>query len=477
MRFRSVPSLARKAWRWLPRLIITLEREGAPALARRKLSQARARLAERSLVGRLRSSPWKSNDRPVFLLINHRCGGGTERHLGDLETALRHEGIRPLIVRPGQTGRVLWAERDDRRTTLWCQESNVDPKSIAGMLDMIEPAHAHVHHSLGLPETLFDALVERSVPFDWTIHDYHTICPRINLIGSGGRYCGEPDEAGCQRCLARLGDDSGRPVTESIAQWRAKSARRLAAARRVFVPNADVARRLGRYFPGLDLTLRPHPESLPVVESLARPLGGSEAIRVAVIGTLVAVKGSERLLACARDARDRGLPLEFHLIGSSDRDAALKRMGNVHVSGRYRESDVFHLLASRGPHLAFLPSECPESYMYTLSIAMAAGLFVVCFDLGAQAERVRSFGWGLPLKLDLAPSQINDELIAAAFSLSTAPGSPGAPQPAHYPDALISYYAFADLERARFGGPAEGRSRSRASSPRAVPGRVHAHFH
>ena len=78
-------------------------------------------------------------------------------------------------------------------------------------------------------------------------------------------------------------------------------------------------------------------------------------------------------------------------------------MGNVHISGRYREDELFDLLASRRPHLAFLPSECPESFMYTLSIAMAAGLFVVCFDLGAQAERVRSWGWGMPVELDLAP--------------------------------------------------------------------------
>jgi O-antigen biosynthesis protein len=477
MRFRSVPSLVRKARHWLHRLITTLEREGPHALSRRKLSQARARLAERSLVRRMRTNAWNGSDRPVFLLISHRCGGGTERHLGDLETALRNEGIRPLIVRPGQTGRVLWAERDARGAALWCRESNVDPKSISEMLDMIEPAHAHVHHSLGLPEALFDALADRGVPFDWTIHDYHTICPRINLIGSAGRYCGEPDEAGCNRCLALLGDDSGRPVSGSIVDWRAKSGRRLAAARRVFVPSADVARRLKRYFPGLDLTLRPHPESLPAVESRARPLGASEAIRVAVIGTLVAVKGSERLLACARNARDRGLPLEFHLIGSSDRDAALSRIGNVHISGRYREDELFDLLASRRPHLAFLPSECPESFMYTLSIAMAAGLFVVCFDLGAQAERVRSSGWGMPVELDLAPSQINDELIAAAFSLSSQPNPPRAPIPAHYPDALTTYYEFTEQERARFGGFAARPGRLRGPSPLAVPGRVHAHFY
>jgi glycosyltransferase involved in cell wall biosynthesis len=477
MRFRGVPSQERKAWRWLGRLITALEREGALALARRKLSQISALMAERSRIGRMHKNPWIADDRPVFLLITHRCGGGTERHLGDLERALGTEGIRPLVVRPGPGGTVLWEERDDRRETLWCRESKIDPESIAEMLGTIEPVHAHVHHSLGLPDSLFDALVDRGIPYDWTIHDYHAICPRINLIGSGGRYCGEPDDVECNRCLARLGDDSGRQVSESITRWRQRSARRLAAARRVFAPSDDVSRRLARYFPGLDLTLRPHPESLPRLDSIARRLEANEPIRVASIGTLVAVKGSDRLVACAREARARGLPLEFHVIGSTDRDAALRRLGNVQITGRYRERDVYDLLASRRPHLAFLPSECPESFMFTLSIAIAAGLFVVCFDLGAQAERLRRWGWGRPISLELQPGQINDELIAAAHALARKPDPPPAPAPADYPRALTSYYSFTDEERSRFGGAVTRPHHSRRSSPLAVPGRGHAHLH
>ncbi len=422
-------------------------------------------------------SPWIADQRPVFLLINHRCGGGTERHIGDLEQSLKMEGVRPIVVRPSQAGRVLWEERDDRRESLWCRESTTDRQSIAAMLGTIGPAHAHVHHSLGLPESLFEALAERGVAYDWTIHDYHTICPRINLISFGGRYCGEPDEAACNRCLAQLGDDSGRPVSESITTWRQKSAARLAGARRIFVPSADVSRRLGGYFPDLPLTLRPHEESLSVVEPLARPLRADEAIRVAVIGTLVAVKGSERLLACARDARLRGLPLEFHLIGSSDRDAALRRLGNVYISGRYREHDVFDLLASNRPHLALLPSECPESFMYTLSIAMAAGLFVVCFDLGAQADRLRSWGWGRPLLIELAPGQINDELLAAAHSLRSNANPPPAPTPVYYPDTLTSYYGFTEEDRRRMDGSFALPNRLKGASPHVVSRRGHAHFH
>ena len=33
------------------------------------------------------------------------------------------------------------------------------------------------------------------------------------------------------------------------------------------------------------------------------------------------------------------------------------------VGGRYRESEVFERIAAIGAHLAFLPSECPESFM------------------------------------------------------------------------------------------------------------------
>jgi glycosyltransferase involved in cell wall biosynthesis len=478
MRFRSLSGRERRGWRWLGRLVTVLEREGARALASRKLSQVSALVAERSRVRRMRLRPWLRDDRAVFLLISHRCGGGTERHLSDLEAALRALGIRPVVVRPGHSGRLLWEERGGDRKTRWCRESSTDSKSIAEMLGSIEPVHAHVHHSLGLPETLFDALANRGIPYDLTIHDYHTICPRINLIGPGGRYCGEPEDAGCNSCLARLGDDQGRPVSESIAEWRLRNAGRLANARRVFAPNADVVRRLGRYFPGRELTLRPHAESLPFLEDrLVEAIRAGEPIRVAVIGTLVAVKGSQRLLACARDARTRGLPLEFHVIGSTDRDAALSRLGNVHITGRYREREVYDLIASRRAHLAFLPSECPESYMYTLSIAMAAGLFVVCFDLGAQAERVRNWGWGRPIEPELEPGEINDELIAAAHALAENPNPPSAPAPASYPDLLGSYYDFTAEESNRFGGFVAGGTCLSRSSRLAVPGRGHAHLH
>jgi hypothetical protein len=89
--------------------------------------------------------------------------------------------------------------------------------------------------------------------------------------------------------------------------------------------------------------------------------------------------------------------------------------------------------------------------MYTLSIAMAAGLYVVCFDLGAQAERLTSWGWGHVLPLDSECHEINDSLLHAARSKVSNSIRPAPPRPASYPNLLRSYYGFTTEELARFG--------------------------
>ena len=459
------------------RLVRHLTREGPIVVGRRKVLEAALHLRERTRIWRGARDPWRPDGRPVFLLISHDRGGGTERHVRDLDGALKRESIRPLLVQPSGAGRVLWTEYDERGQRAWCRESTAERGSIEELLLLLRPVHAHVHHLMGLPEVLMDLLAEHGVTCDWTVHDYYTICPRVNLIAAGGKYCGEPDAASCNRCLASLGDDQERPVSDTITSWRERFGRRLREARRVFVPSEDVRRRLARYFPDLSVLVRPHPEVLPELESLAVPPGTGETVRVAVLGTIVPVKGADRLQACAHDARRRRLPLEFHVIGSTDRDAKFARLGNVQVTGRYREPEVYERLAAQRCHLAFLPSSCPESFMFTLSIAMAARMFVVCFDHGAQAERLRAWGWGQLLDPDTPAESINDSLLAAARSLADGPASPLPPQAAVYREFLTDYYDFTSDDLGRLRDATLRNSQTSGHNPHFEHRRDHAHLH
>jgi glycosyltransferase involved in cell wall biosynthesis len=459
------------------RLSRAVAREGVAKFLKRQTARLLNRANDRAQTLRLAKRRWHPDGRPVFLLINHRHGGGTEQHVVDLRARLSGEGIRVVLARPGRRQRVLWEERDENQRLLWRRESTCDRDSMSRTLADLKPAHAHVHHVLGIPLGLIDLLADKGVAYDWTVHDYYAICPRINLVSAENAYCGEPDAVGCNRCLARLGDDQGRTVTTSIENWRLRYAKYLGRARRIFVPSDDVRDRLERYFPEMSFLLRPHPETLPDLQSLASTVVPGERVRVAVVGTLTAIKGSETVRECAVDAIRRGLNLEFHVIGSTDSDALFGRIPNVRIWGRYRPHQVYARLAAARCHVAFLPSLWPETYMYTLSAVMASGLYTICFDLGAQAARLRRWGWGEVLPLAASHEAINDRLMAAAARLSSHFRGPSPPPPARYRDMLGSYYGFSAEERARFFQRPAGDPPLAGTKPHLVPRKDHARFH
>jgi Fe-S-cluster-containing hydrogenase component 2 len=207
-----------------------------------------------------------------------------------------------------------------------------------------------------VPALLAELAQRLGARLDVEVHDYQAICPRINLSDEEGRYCGEPDERGCDLCLAQRG--SKYPV-KSIREWRHANARLLERANCIYVPDQDVADRLGRYLPGLEFEVDPHEEFHPEQLRITRPqLRKEEPLRVVIIGAIGKVKGYSVLLACAKDAREKRLPIEFSLLGYSMNDARLRQAG-VSISGRYLEDEALGRLKALEPHLIWLPSLWP----------------------------------------------------------------------------------------------------------------------
>jgi glycosyltransferase involved in cell wall biosynthesis len=241
------------------------------------------------------------------------------------------------------------------------------------------------------------------------VHDYACVCPRITLFGAARRYCGEPEAvAACEACVA----EAGRKTEEAIgiAALRARSAAELTAARRVVSPSADAATRLRRHFPGVAPVVLPHTDDGALAPRVLPPAGG--LTRVCVIGAIGPEKGYDVLLACARDAAERALALQFVLVGHTPDDDALLATGRVFVTGPYEEAAAVAEIRAQRAHLGFLPSVTPETWCYALGEAWQAGLDVAVFDIGAAAERVRRTGRGWVLPLGLPIHAINNALLA-----------------------------------------------------------------
>jgi GT2 family glycosyltransferase/glycosyltransferase involved in cell wall biosynthesis len=387
-------------------------------------------------------------DGPAVLFVTHAWGGGTERHVQDVAARLEGEGVSAVVLRPASrtaSGTLVRLERPgvpvtpnlvfDARDEFW---------TLAAALRQLGVEHVHVHHTITLPAEVLDLVRELRLPYDWTAHDYFAVCPRINLIDGTGTYCGEPNLQGCQMCVEKNGSYAGPGV--DVGEWRATHHRWLAGARRVIVPHADVARRLGRYFPGVEFAEQRHFEHVARARPVAAPLAPGEPLRVAVLGVLVGHKGLEVVRGCARDAAERDLPLRFCVVGPVT-DPALLDLPTVSCTGEYAEDEVFDVLERERCHLAFFPSVWPETYSYTLSVALTGGLFPVTFDLGAPAERVREAGFGRVIPLTTDAAVINEHLLGAAGRLGPPPGDLAGLFP-EYRSILADYYGLAGRARA-----------------------------
>jgi GT2 family glycosyltransferase/glycosyltransferase involved in cell wall biosynthesis len=358
------------------------------------------------------------------LLVTLALSGGVDRFVAERCRRLREQGLFPLVLRPAQAG-------DTQRCKLWTDAIHAPNLSyevpaelvrITVLLGRLEITALEIQHFLDLDRRLIDAVLALGLPCDVFVHDYAWICPRVTLIDGSGRYCGEPAVHVCDVCVRRNGSNLAEDI--SVTALRQRSTDWLRQARRVFAPSVDTARRFQRHFPALTVDVRPL--STPAIETHPRPIRAAKSlVRVALIGAIGVHKGYRILLACARDARARGLPLEFVVIGYTEHDALLLKTGAVFITGRYTEGEAPYLLRREQPDLTFLASVWPETWCYALDHALAAGLPIVAFDLGAIAERLRVAGVGVLLPRELSASQINDRLlqIAAANRASKREGA------------------------------------------------------
>lgn len=349
------------------------------------------------------------------ILITHGHGGGVEQRVITATIAHRAAGFRVVTLRPaadagGQMGVVVGDGPDGGFPNL----RYAQPTEIAALLRLLRathPAHIEVHHLLGHSPSIYELVARIGVPYDVHVHDYASFCPRISLVGGGGRYCGEPDVRGCEVCVA----DNGRLINEiiGIQDLRDRSAGFLAKARHVVAPSRDAAARMRRQFPDIDVVTRPHDVDA-ALPAPTPPRIRDGVCRVCVAGAIGQHKGYDILLACARDAAARALHLEFVVVGDTIDDDRLFATGCVFVTGTYDAAEAVPLIRAQGASLGFLPSIWPETWALTLTELWGAGLFVAAFDFGAPAERIRETGRGFVLPLGLSPVAINNALLAAA---------------------------------------------------------------
>lgn len=379
---------------------------------------------------------------PRFILhVMHGWGGGVEVAVRDVCERLATDNEAALILRADAHGNML--------LSLPCGGLPLSYAPGTAKSHVIQDMrslgiwHMHIHQTVGLPHWVWQIAAALKVRYDFTLHDYFSVCPRINFVNVDGQFCGQPELQQCESCVSEhtLPTQTRslyRELGGTVQAWRTFHLRNLKNARTVFAPSQDTAGRISKYTKLPQMRHQPHPEIAINVKPSKQVKKG--ALRVAVIGAIGLHKGLKLFLETAQYAQSQAIELEFVVVGYTSDDAAFTSLNNVEILGEYAQGQLPGLLKETGCTVALFLSIWPETFSYTLSEAWRAGLCPVVTDLGAQAERVKREKFGVII----SPVSQPKEVVAACVKAGNVSRSKNRTiEVASYVQFVADYYRLA----------------------------------
>jgi len=321
-----------------------------------------------------------SSGRPKILAISHGMGGGVVTHIQELERELTEVDF--VLLEPVGDGvvQVLLVPLKANRSPTLRFHLDEQYDAFLNFCKAIGICHVHFHHTMGLPTRVWGLALDLGLEYDYTLHDFWVINGNPTLTGKNGVYAGDgPDRD--RICAER----SPLPDGVSAEQWRNLQVPLLRDARFVIAPSADTRGRIaqeGAFHSITNWRVSPHLDHGELPNSVSEFSINNRSIRVVVLGALSQEKGADILEAVAQ--RLSGSPIEFHLLGYGYRPLSKE----VITHGAYREYEALERLFELEPDVVWFTAQWPETYSYTLSLALKACVPVVAPNLGAFPERL-----------------------------------------------------------------------------------------
>lgn len=340
---------------------------------------------------RLRGQSWRGLLEPQLayeLYITHGLGGGTKNFTDNYVKAA--QGI--LVLQNITYGKDFLFVLENPKTRKACR---VRLEDVAQILQSA-PISKITVNSLVTNLHLFGflSLLEGACqPIVVMVHDFYPVCPNYTLFVEG-QYCGFRfcREGICPKCLKDLNPFIV-PKRLAVVSWRERWLPLLQKAIEIRCfsrSSKEIVQRAYPAIPDARITVVPHDMSYC---SFAPVTYTRERLHVGIIGEISGdAKGRAVVRRFLRYAKQEGL--DVTVIGRLT--PLLKIRGKtIKYTGRYKRDDLPRLIQKRCVNAILFPSVWPETFSYVVSEAMQMSLPVVCFDCGAQAEKVRAYPKGV----------------------------------------------------------------------------------
>lgn len=340
----------------------------------------------------------------VQIFIAHSLGGGAELYLKEQIQLLRSTGRGALVLRVGGPSRWrIEAHLEDGFVYGDTDNDDLVLQFVAGIQNsqIVYSCGVGALDPVALPSILIEIVQRNKSTFKFLVHDFFVVSPSYCLLDSDDVFRPErlPQNLDSAHVTA---DRKGAPISAQI--WRKNWLSLLEVATTIECFSDSSAKILKEAFPKLKAQISVRRHTLPIVRSV-RKLNRRDPMTLGILGDIGIQKGAKCVEALAKVIPTSKLE-KIALIGSLDPRFLL---GKTDIeTGAYQRSDIAKLAEQHNISAWLIPSIWPETFSYTTHEALATGLPVFCFDLGAQEEAVKSAknGWILPLAWTDKPNLI-----------------------------------------------------------------------
>ena len=324
---------------------------------------------------------------PVYLA--HSMGGGAEIYLqnrikGDLET-----GTTAVILRVGGSSRWQIEVHNLHGVTQGRTDKTEFVQRLLGILPVRKIVYSCAvgdRDPISLPEILISLASGSEDRIEVLMHDFLPLSPSYILLDSDGVYRGVPMPASQDDVVHCFSRPDG--TISDLGRWRASWGALLQAAHEIVVFSENSHSLVSQAYPDIIDKLKVTPHRL--VTDVPKVQPGHVPDGVPVIGVLGNI-GYQKGITVLRDlsqllAKNR----KARLVIIGNIDPSYKLASSVQVHGSYHVEEIPSLVARYGIICWLIPSIWPETFSYTTHEALATGLPVWSFDLGAQGDAARA---------------------------------------------------------------------------------------
>ena len=354
----------------------------------------------------------------VDVYIAHSLGGGAELYLKEKIANAQQEGRGIVVLRLG--GRFRWRIEIHMADGVLYGETNTD-SLITKFLVSLPRAHIIYSCAVGdhdpsrLPKIISAWVRSSERTLTFLVHDYFAISPSYCLLDSDGKYRSLKVGSNLDKAHTST-DQTGRKI--SAAHWRVRWFGLLQIANSIECFSHSSAKIFEEAFPSLCAPIKINPHKMPQIDAIRRITPHREP-SLGVLGDIGLQKGACCLQEIAKVIANSNFE---HLTVIGQVDPRFDLGDGVNETGRYERSEITALAENHQIAAWLIPSIWPETFSYTTHEALATGLPVFCFDLGAQAEAVQNALNGHVLPLDWTDKP---ELILQQISKVLANGPIG----------------------------------------------------